>query len=282
MDINLTGDAKDTLRELIPMLKKKEDQSWQQQLIKEVEKWNNLMEARAHKSADPINPQYLFWELNKRLPDNCILSADSGSIASWFARDLKIRKGMKASLSGNLATMCPGVPYSIAAKFAYPDRMPIGLIGDGAFQMLGMNEMITISKYWKRWADPRLMILVLKNKDLNQVTWEQRVMEGDPKFEGSQDVPDFPYAEYGKMLGLEGISVTTPEQIPEALNKAFAAKRPVIFEAASDPNVPPLPPHITLEQAKALTTSIAGGDPDAWGMVKQIYKNVTAEYLPTK
>lgn len=282
MNVHLEGDSKETLRELIPLLKRKDDRSWQKGIIDEVERWWKVLDARAHKSADPINPQYLFWELSKRLPDNCILSADSGSTASWFARDLKIRKGMKASLSGNLATMCPGVPYTIAAKFAYPDRMPIGLVGDGAFQMLGMNEIITISKYWKEWKDPRLMILVLKNHDLNQVSWEQRVMGGDPKFQGSQDVPDFPYAEYGRLLGLEGISVDKPEQIPDALDRAMAANRPVIFEAATDPSVPPLPPHITLEQAKAFMSSIIEGDVDSWDMIKQSYKDVISEYFPAK
>ncbi len=280
IDVNLTGDSKDTLRALIPLLKKKKDRSWQEMLIKENEKWWKVMEARAHNTADPINPQYLFWELSKRLPDNCIISADSGSVASWFARDLKIRTGMMASLSGNLATMCPGVPYTIAAKFAHPDRAAIGLIGDGAFQMLGMNEVITISKYWKQWKDPRMIIIVLKNKDLNQVSWEQRVMAGDPKFEGSQDVPDFQYAEYGKMLGLEGISVETPEQIPDALDRAMRADRPVIFEAAADPNVPPLPPHISIKQAKAFMSSILKKDVDAWGMIKQTYKDVVDEYFP--
>ena len=282
MDVHLVGDSKDTLRALIPMLKKKEDRSWQERIIKENKKWWKVVEARAHSSADPINPQYLFWELNQRLPDNCIISADSGSIASWFARNLMIRKGMLASLSGNLATMCPAVPYSIAAKFAYPERMPIALIGDGAFQMLGINEIITISKYWKKWKDPRLMVLVLKNNDLNMVTWEQRVLTGDPKFEASQNLPDFPYAEYGKMLGLEGISVDKPEQIPDALDAALNADRPVIFEAASDPNVPPMPPHITFEQAKSFMSSIINGDVDSWDMIKQTYKDVMAEYFPEK
>jgi len=282
IDVHLNGDSKDTLRALMPLLKRKEDRSWQNMLIHETERWWKVMEARAHNTADPINPQYLFWELSKRLPDNCILSADSGSVASWFARDLKIRKGMMASLSGNLATMCPGVPYTIAAKFAHPDRVAIGLIGDGAFQMLGMNEMITIAKYWKRWSDPRLIIFVLKNKDLNQVTWEQRVMEGDPKFGGSQDVPDFQYAEYGKMLGLEGISVDTPEQIPDALDRAMQADCPVIFEVASDPNVPPLPPHISLAQARAFMSSVLGGDADSWKMIKQTYKDVVDQYFPGK
>jgi pyruvate dehydrogenase (quinone) len=187
---------------------------------------------------------------------------------------------MKASLSGNLATMCPGVPYAIAAKFAFPNRMPIALVGDGAMQMAGINELITISKYWKRWPDPRLMILVLNNGDLNMVSWEQRVMSGDPKFVGSQDVPDFKYAQYAELLGLTGIKVDNPDDVAEALRLAMNADRPVVFEAVTDPNVPPLPPHISLQQAKAFTSSILKGDVDTWGMIKQTYKDVIKNYLP--
>src|SRR6185437_717145 len=195
-DVNLQGDSRRTLKALIPLLVRKEDRTWREKIESEITRWWKVLEARAMKSANPINPQRFFWELSPLLPDNCILTSDSGSIATWFAMDLKIRKGMKASLSGNLATMCPGVPYAIAAKFAFPDRIPIAMVGDGAMQMLGNNGLITISKYWKRWKDPRLVILVLHNNDLAQVSWELRVMTGDPKFSGSQDVPDFPYAEY--------------------------------------------------------------------------------------
>ncbi len=275
MDVNLQGDSKETLRSLIPLLKRKEDRSWRKTIEDNMQEWWKVLEARAMKSADPINPQRIFHELSKHLPDNCILTSDSGSSANWFARDLKIRKGMKASLSGNLATMCPGVPYAIAAKFAYPDRMPIALVGDGAMQMLGNNGLITISKYWKEWSDPHLMILVLNNRDLNQVTWEQRVMEGDPKFEASQEVPDFPYAEYAKMLGLAGIKVDKADDINAAMEFAFAQQKPVVLEAYTDPNVPPLPPHITLKQAKNFTESIFR-DPDMWSMIKETWKEEVA------
>lgn len=280
MDVCLQGDSKETLKALIPLLKRKEDRSWQEGIAKEVERWWRVLEARSQDSANPINPQQVFWELSKRLPDNCILSADSGSTAAWFARDLKIRRGMKASLSGNLATMCPGMPYTIAAKFAYPDRMPICLIGDGAFQMLGMNGMITIAKYWKEWSDPRLMILVLNNRDLNMVTWEQRAMVGDPRYDASQSVPDFPYAEYAKMLGLDGIKVDDPKKVGDALDYAFSAKRPVLVEAYTDPSVPMTPPHINFKQMKAYTSAIVKGDSKAWDMVKQTYKDVVDEYFP--
>lgn len=280
MEVQLQGDSRDTLRELIPLLKRKDDRSWQEKIMKEVDRWWRVLEARAHNLANPINPQYIYWELSKRLPDNCILSADSGSTAAWFARDLKIRKGMMASLSGNLATMCPGMPYTIAAKFAYPDRMPIGLIGDGAMQMLGINGMITIKKYWKRWKDPRLMILVLHNNDLNMVSWEQRVLVGDPKFDASQDVPEFPYAEYARMLGFEGIKIEKAEDVPSALDAAMRADRPVLVDALSDPSVPMTPPHVSVEQTKHFMSALLSGDSDAWDMVKQTYKDVVDEYFP--
>lgn len=282
MEVQLEGDSADTLRALIPLLKRKEDRSWRKEIEDGVAEWWKLMDARAHNTADPINPQYVFWELSKRLPDRCIISADSGSTAAWFARDLKIRSGMMATLSGNLATMCPGVPYTAAAKFAHPDRPAIGLIGDGAFQMLGINEMITIAKYWKEWEDPRLIILVLKNKDLNMVSWEQRVMAGDTRFEDSQSVPDFDYAGYGRMLGLEGYKAEKPEEVPAALDAAMAARRPVILDIAADPTVPPLPPHITVKEALAFMSAVAKGDSQSWRMIKQTYKDVIDAYLPGK
>lgn len=282
MDINLQGDSKLTLQQLIPLLQRKEDRSWREQLEKEIDRWWRVMEARAHNSASPINPQYVFWELSKRLPDRCILSADSGSTASWFARDLKIRAGMMASLSGNLATMCPGMPYTIAAKFAHPDRVPIGLIGDGAMQMLGINGLITVKKYWQEWSDPRMVVLVLHNDDLNMVTWEQRAMAGDTRFEASQEVPDFPYATYAEMLGLEGVRIEKPEDVPAGLDRAMAAQRPVVIDVLADPSVPPLPPHISFTQMKSFMSSIVKGDEDAWDMIKQTYKDVWDGYFPGK
>jgi pyruvate dehydrogenase (quinone) len=282
MNVHLQGDSKDTLRALIPLLRRKQDRSWRNTIESEIDRWWRVLETRAHTTADPINPQLLFWELSKRLPENCILTADSGSTAAWFGRDLKIRKGMKASLSGNLATMCPGVPYAIAAKFAYPERMPIAMIGDGAFQMAGINEMITIAKYWKRWSNPAFMIVVLNNHDLNMVTWEQRAMVGDPKFDASQDIPDFPYARYAEMIGLEGIRVDKPEDIPKALDAAMRAARPVLLEVVTDPNVPMLPPHINFKEARAFYSSIVKGDTDTWSMIKQTYKDLWDEYFPKK
>ncbi len=280
MEVNLHGDSAETLRALIPLLNRKPDLSWRMEIENNIREWWKVEEARAMNSANPINPQRVFWELSPRLPDECILSADSGSTASWFARDLKIRRGMMASLSGNLATMGPGVPYAIAAKFAFPERPVIALVGDGAMQMNGINGLITIGKYWKEWADPRLVILVLNNRDLNQVTWEQRVFAGDPKFEGSQNVPDFPYETYAESLGLKGIRVEKPEQIAPAWDEALSSKQPVVINAYTDPDVPPLPPHITLEQAKAFTFSMLKGDPDRAGVVKQSFKEMIEGIVP--
>jgi pyruvate dehydrogenase (quinone) len=282
MEVNLVGDAAETLRVLIPYLERKTDRTWRDQIEKNVAEWWRVLEARAMTDADPINPQRVFWELSSRLPDNCILTCDSGSAANWYARDVKIRPGMMASLSGTLATMGPGVPYAIAAKFAFPGRVAIALVGDGAMQMNGLNELITISKYWKEWADPRLIVMVLNNRDLNQVTWEQRAMVGDPRFAGSQSIPDFPYAGFAESLGLIGIRVATPNAIGEAWDRALHAERPVVFEAITDPNVPPLPPHISWEQAKNFMSSVYSGDPSALGYITQTIKDVASPYLSRK
>jgi pyruvate dehydrogenase (quinone) len=276
MDMNLVGDSKETLRALIPMLKRKSDRGWRQSIEKNVAQWWKVLEARAMASAHPINPQRVFWELSPRLPDRAILTCDSGSAANWFARDLKIRRGMMASLSGGLATMGPGVPYAIAAKFVHPDRPVIAMVGDGAMQMNGSNGLVTAAKYWKRWSDPTLVFMVLNNGDLNQVTWEQRVLEGDPKFSGSQDIPDFPYARYAQMLGLHGLRVERAEDVGAAWDAALAAGRPSVLEMVTDPNVPPLPPHITMKEAKAYLEALIKGDPDAIEIVKASAKQMWA------
>jgi pyruvate dehydrogenase (quinone) len=282
MDVNLVGDSAATLRALIPRLKRKEDRSWREEIEGNVAAWWELMEERALQEADPLNPQRVFYELSSRLPDGCIIAADSGSAANWYARDIRLRKGMKASLSGTLATMGPGVPYALAAKFAFPDRVAIALVGDGAFQMNGMNELITIAANYRRWADPRLIVLVLHNNDLNQVTWEQRAMEGDPKFEASQRLPDFPYARYAELIGLEGVRVDNPDDVGDAWDRALAADRPCLVEAITDPEVPPLPPHITVEQAHHFMQAVLRGDPDASRLVRQSLRQKLAGVLPGK
>jgi pyruvate dehydrogenase (quinone) len=279
-EINLVGDSAETLRALLPHLEHKDDRSWREQIEESVADWWRLVEERAMNEAEPINPQRVFWELSPRLPDNCIVSSDSGSAANWFARDLKIRRGMMASLSGTLATMGSGVPYAVAAKFCHPDRVAIALVGDGAMQMNGLNELITAAKYWQRWRDPRLVVAVLNNRDLNQVTWEQRVLEGDPKFEASQDIPDLPYARFAELLGLKGIRIETPDGIAPAWDEALAADRPCVLDFVTDPEVPPLPPHISFEQAKMFALAVAKGDVARREMVERSLKDKLQEYLP--
>lgn len=280
MEVPLHGDTQLTLQALLPLLKHKEDRSWRHTIENEVANWWQVLEARAYQSANPINPQRLFWELSPKLPDRCIIAADSGSSANWFARDLKVRRGMMTSLSGGLATMCPGVPYIIAAKLIYPERVGIAFVGDGAMQMMGNNCLLTIARHWSEWRDPRLIICVLNNRDLNQVTWEQRVLSGDPKFETSQVVPEFSYARYADQLGLKGIALEDPEKISDAWEAALAADRPTVIDAKTDPNVPPLPPHISFEQAQAYLSSIVKGDPDAMAMIKQTTKDLVGAWLP--
>ena len=279
-DVCLAGDAVETLRALNPLLKRKDDRAWRNKIEKEVADWWKVLEARAMNEAHPLNPQRLFWELSRRLPNKCILTSDSGSAANWFARDLKIRPGMMASLSGNLATMGPGVPYAIAAKFAYPDRVVMAFVGDGAMQMNGNGELVTIEKYWKQWADPRLIVLVLNNHDLNMVTWEQRVMNGDPKYAASQELPPFPYASFAESIGLKGIRVDSPDAVGAAWDEALAADRPVVIDAVTDPEVPPLPPHITFAQARNFLGAVVSGDPRRGRMIQQSVKEMVGELLP--
>ncbi len=279
MEVNLVGDSKETLRALLPKLEPKEDRSWREEIEEGVTKWWDLIEDRAQLDADPLNPQRVFSELSKRLPEGAILTSDSGSAANWYARNIKLRKGMMGSLSGTLATMGPGVPYAIAAKFAHPERPVIALVGDGAFQMNGMNELITVAKYRERWSDQRFIVLVLHNDDLNQVTWEQRAMEGDPKYEASQVLPDFPYARYAELVGFKGIRVDSPDAVGAAWDEALAADRPVLLEAITDPEVPPLPPHITLEEARNFMRAFRH-DPDRGAMAKESFKQKIEELIP--
>jgi pyruvate dehydrogenase (quinone) len=280
MECPMVGDAKETLTELNKLLERKQDRSWREHIEEEVREWWRLLEERAMQDADPINPQRLFWELNDYLPEDAIISADSGSAANWFARDLRLGEGHMASLSGTLATMCPGVPYAIAAKFCHPHRPAVALVGDGAMQMSGMAELITAQKYYKEWADPRLVVLVLNNRDLNQVTWEQRALQGDPMNPMTQRIPDVRYAEFAELIGLAGVRIEQPEDIGDAWRQAFAADRPFVIDAVCDPNVPPLPPHIRAEQARSLVSALRKGDPEARGVITQAFKEKILEFLP--
>jgi pyruvate dehydrogenase (quinone) len=279
-EVNLVGDAKATLRALIPMLERKTDRSWRTEIEHNVASWWTTTERRAMTDAEPINPMRIFHELSVRMPDNAIIATDSGSAANWYARHLKFRGDVRGSLSGTLATMGPAVPYAIGAKWAHPDRPSIAFSGDGAMQMNGMAELITISRYWHQWADPRLIIAILHNNDLNQVTWEMRAMEGAPKFVESQNLPDVDYAAFARSVGLTGINIDTVDGLGSAWERALAADRPAILDVRCDPNVPPIPPHATFEQAKATTTALLHGDEDAWGVVKEGFRQKVQQYLP--
>ncbi|WP_429196933.1 thiamine pyrophosphate-requiring protein [Luteibacter sp. W1I16] len=278
-EVNLIGDSAATLRRLLPLLKTKDDTTWRERIEVDVRKWWRALELKAMEPASPINPQRVFWELSPVLPDRAIVTGDSGSNTHWFARDMKIRDDMMASVSGKLATMGSAVPYAIAAKMAHPDRPVLAIAGDGAMQMNGNSELVTIKQYWKRWSNPSLVIMVLVNHDLNQVTWEQRALAGDPKFSAAQDVEDFPYARYGEMLGFKGIRVDDPERIADAWREAFAADRPVVIEFVTDPDVPPLPPHITWAQARAYMSALGQGDPDRRGVIRQTLREVLAGWI---
>ncbi|NRF68193.1 thiamine pyrophosphate-requiring protein [Aquincola sp. S2] len=261
MEVNLVGDSAATLRELLPLLKLKTDRRWAERIAQQVHTWWRVLENRAHTPAEPVNPQRVFWELSPRLPDDCMLSCDTGTAAVWFARDLKLRRGMLASLSGGLASMGNALPYAIAAKYAHPSRPAIALVGDGAMQMNGLNALLTIAKVWREWRDPRLVVLVLDNHDLNLVTWEQRAA-GQPKFEASQRLPEFPYAAYARLIGLEGIEVDRPDDIGQAWDAALRCRRPVLLEIETDPNVPPTPPQVGAEQFRAYAAALLRGDPE--------------------
>jgi pyruvate dehydrogenase (quinone) len=278
-EVNLVGDSRATLRALIPLLERKTDRSWRGHIEEEVRRWWDIVDARAGLEAEPVNPQLVFRELSPRLPDRVMLSADSGSAANWYARDLKLREGMRGSLSGTLATMGPGVPYAIGAKYAHPDRPAIALVGDGAMQMNGCSELLTIAKYWRDWSDPRLVVLVLHNNDLNQVTWELRAMAESPKVERAQVLPDFPYAQYAELIGLQGIRVDVPGQVGDAWDRALSAQRPVVLEVITDPEVPPLPPHVELDQAMSLMKAVMSGDAHSGRIVKQGFKGKVQEFI---
>jgi pyruvate dehydrogenase (quinone) len=280
VEAHLVGDAKATLAELLPLLRQKEDRAWRKEIEEKVAEWWRLIEDWSLQDADPMNPQRVLWELSSRLPDGAIVTADSGSSTNWYARHLKLRKGMMASLSGTLATMGPGVPYAIAAKLCHPGRAVVALVGDGAFQMNGMNELITAAKYADRFTDPALVICVFNNRDLNQVTWEQRVLAGDPMFPGTQHIPDFPYARYAELVGFNAIRVDDPTRIGGAWDEAFSADRPTLIEAVVDREIPPLPPHITGQQMEKMAKAMMKGDPERWGVIEKSMRGKLQEFLP--
>lgn len=278
MEYSLIGDSKLTLAALLPLLEQHDD-GWRKSIEAKVADWWKTLDARAMEAADPINPQRVFRELSPLLPEDVIMAGDSGSVANWYARDIRIRRGMMGSLSGGLASLGAATPYAMAAKMAHPHRPVIGFIGDGAMQMNGLNVMITIGKYWRQWPDPRFIIMVLNNEDLNQVTWEERVQLGEGKTPSTQTIPNFPYHRYAELIGLKGIFCDDPERIAGAWQEALAADRPVILEFKVDPNVPPLPPHITLKDAKNFMAMMRS-EPELGSVIRNSAKELLANVLP--
>jgi len=264
----------------LPLLDRKSDTAWREKIEGSIKHWYEIEEARALEDADPINPQRVFYELSKRLPEGAILTGDAGTATNWYARHIRMRRGMMGSLSGGLATMGSAVPYAIAAKFAYPERPVIACTGDGAMQMNGINELLTVAKYWREWSDPRLVFLVLHNNDLNQVTWEMRVLAGNPRYNASQELPEFSYAQFADSIGLRGIRVDAAEQVGPAWDEALRSDRPVVYDAIVSADVPTLPPHITFDQATKFARAMLKGDPEEAGVLREATKGVLAGLLP--
>ncbi|QIS22086.1 thiamine pyrophosphate-requiring protein [Nocardia terpenica] len=280
VEVCLVGDAKTTLTELIPLLESKPDRSWRDKVEENVARWWDTVERQSMLGARPVNPMRVVWELSRRIPEDAIVTSDSGSAANWYARCLRMRGRMRGSLSGTLATMGPGVPYAIGAKFAHPDRPVIALVGDGAMQMNGLAELLTISRCRDRWTDPRLVVCVFHNNDLNQVTWELRSMGGAPKFEQSQSLPDVSYAEVARAFGLTAVAVEDPDEVAGAWERALSADRPTVLDVRCDPEVPPIPPHATWEQMKSTAEAVVRGDPNAWHLITQGTKTKAQEFVP--
>ncbi|OLR92928.1 thiamine pyrophosphate-requiring protein [Actinokineospora bangkokensis] len=281
-EVNLVGDAARTLDALLTRLTRKQDRSWQEKVVDNVARWWRTVERQAGVDAKPVNPMRIVSELSERLPHDAIVTGDSGSSTNWYARNLRIRGAARCTLSGTLATMGPAVPYAIGAKFAHPDRPAIALVGDGAMQMNGMAELITIARYRELWSDPRLVVCVFHNNDLNQVTWELRAMGGSPKFEQSQSLPDVDYAAFARSLGLGGEVVDDPDQLGPAWERALAADGPVVLDVHCDPEVPPIPPHATADQMWSVTQAVLKGDPAAVHLIAQGAKTKVQEFLPGK
>ena len=275
-EVNLHGESVETLRALLPLIDNKTDTHWREGIEKSMTAWWELMDKRAHAPANPVNPQRVVSELSPKLGANAIVTSDSGSCANWYARDLKVKRGQMLSLSGGLASMGAAVPYAIGAKFAHPDRPVIALVGDGAMQMNNMAELITVAKYYKTWTTPTWICCVWNNEDLNQVTWEQRIMEGFPRYDATQSLPNVPYHKFAELIGLKGIYVDDPDQLSAAWDQALASPVPVVLEVKTDREIPPLPPHITLEQAKKFMSTFQQGDSDNAGMIRGAMSQVLA------
>jgi pyruvate dehydrogenase (quinone) len=269
-EVMLAGDASETLRALLPRLRERDRRRWRQQVEEQVRASRQKADAQVNAPATPLNPQRVVRAMSEHLPERAMITGDSGSSAVWVARYVDLREGMLWSVSGALATMGCGLPYATAAKFVHPDRVAVAVVGDGAMQMSGMSALIDVAKHYREWEDKRLIVLVLNNRDLNYVTWEQRAMEGDPKFERSQCLPDIDYAAYARLLGLDGVRIEHSDGVDDAWSRALAADRPFVIDAVVDANVPTLPPKLKPKLEEKLDKALASGDPDAEGVREQL------------
>ncbi|OBF40976.1 thiamine pyrophosphate-requiring protein [Mycobacterium sp. ACS1612] len=278
-EVNIVADAKTALAELVPLLNRKTERSWRDTVEGNVARWWQTVERQVMLSAKPVNPMRVVWELSNRLPADAIVTGDSGSSTNWYARCLRFGPGMRGSLSGTLATMGPAVPYAIGAKYAHPDRPVVALVGDGAMQMNGLAELLTVRRYCQQWSDPRLVVCVFHNNDLSHVTWELRAMGGAPKFEESQALPEVSYADVARAMGLTAIAVDDPDELGAAWDHALSASEPVVLDVRTDPEVPPIPPHATYDEMKSMAEAILKGDPNGWHVVGELAKNKAAELV---
>ena len=254
VEVGLVGDSRNTLRELIPLLKHKEDRKFLQAAQAGMKDWWELMEKRATRPDKPMKPQVVAWELGKRLRNDAIVSCDSGTIATWWARHILARRGQMHTLSGNLATMAPGLPYTIAAQVAYPNRQCVAFVGDGGFSML-MADFVTAVKY-----KLPIKVVIIKNNTLGQIKWEQMVFLGNPEY--GVDLQPIDFAAFAHACGGIGFSVEDPADCGRALEEFLAAPGPAILQAAVDPFEPPMPAKVKTEQALHFAESLARGEPN--------------------
>ena len=223
-EVNLAGDTAATLTALLPLLDRKPATKWRERIGTWKQHWEDYSVARAEAKADPVNPEKVVRGVSDRLSDDAMVAVDCGTATSLYARDLSMRPSQLGSLAGLLLSMGGGMPYAIGAMMAHPDRPVLAMIGDGAMQINGVNELITVSRYWEQWSDPRFVVLVLNNRDLSYVSWETRGTLGAKPDPNQSFLPDVPYADWAGLLGLDGARIETPEQVDGVLDRAFAAR----------------------------------------------------------